>query len=246
MTLAHIKSLSTKKNEVRQHIESFATVESHYCRKDTNKKYLPPTLSVQKMYDEYLKTCAGVPVKLSYYRHIFNTEFNLAFHHPIKDQCDLCASYHNSNENQKQTMQSTYDSHLANKNAAQENKITDKEKAQEKNTDFIAACFDLEEVLLTPHSFESALYYKRRLNTYNFTLYDFGSTDGHCFVWNESIASRGVCEIASCVYTFIKTKSESGKKSFVFFSDNCSAQNKNKFYVAMLWYAIQKFSLTCI
>ena len=39
---------------------------------------------------------------------------------------------------------------------------------------------------MTPHSFESALYYKRRLNTYN--LYDFGSTDGH---WNESIASRG-------------------------------------------------------
>ena len=52
------------------------------------------------MYEEYLKTCAGVPVKLSYYRHIFNTEFNLAFHHPTKDQCDLCASYHNSNENQ--------------------------------------------------------------------------------------------------------------------------------------------------
>ena len=29
-------------------------------------------------------------------------------------------------------MQITYDSHLANKNAAQEHKITDKEKAQEK------------------------------------------------------------------------------------------------------------------
>ena len=153
-------------------------------------------------------------------------------------------SYLNSKENQKQALQSIYDTHLANKKASWENKQADKEKAQEKDTDFIAVCFDLEEVLLTLQSFESALYYRRRLNT--FTVYDFGSTDGYCYVWNESTASKGACEIASCVYSFIKTKSESGKKSFVFFSDNCSAQNKNKFYVAMLWYALQKFSLTCL
>ena len=66
--------------------------------------------------------------------------------------------------------------------AVWENKQTDKEKAQEKDTDFIAVCFDLEEVLLTPHSFESALYYRRRLNTFNFTMYGLGSTDGHCYV----------------------------------------------------------------
>ena len=74
-------------------------------------------------------------------------------------------------------------------------------------------------------------------------MYNFGSNDGYCFIWNESIACKGACEIASCVYSFIKTMSESGKKIF---SDNCSAQNKNRFYVAMLWYAIQKFNLTCI
>ena len=53
------------------------------------------------MYELYLEDCAkrqcGVPVKLSYYRHIFNTEFNLEFHHPVKEQCDLCVSYRNSN-----------------------------------------------------------------------------------------------------------------------------------------------------
>ena len=111
--------------EVQQHIESFATIESHYCRKHTNKKYLPPNLSLTKMYDLYLEDCikrdTGVLVKLSYYLHIFNTEFSLAFHHPVKDQCDLCVSY-NSNENQKQAMQSTYHSHVANKKAARENK----------------------------------------------------------------------------------------------------------------------------
>ena len=30
------------------------------------------------------------PVKESYYRHIFVTEFNLHFHQPLKDTCQKC------------------------------------------------------------------------------------------------------------------------------------------------------------
>jgi hypothetical protein len=73
-----------------------------------------------------------------------------------------------------------------------------------------------------------------------------GSANGHCFVWNESIASRGACEIASCLFHFIKQKSEEGKKKFIFYSDNCAAQNKNKFYIGMLWYCLKKFNLKSI
>ena len=40
---------------------------------------------------------------------------------------------------------------------------------------FCAVCFDLEQILNTPHSFESCLFYKGRLSTYNFTMYDLGS-----------------------------------------------------------------------
>ena len=53
-------------------------------------------------------------------------------------------------------------------------------------------------------------------------------------------------EIASCVLHFIKTMSESGKKSFVFYSDNCGGQNRNQFYAATLWYALNKFILSSI
>lgn len=42
------------------HIKSFPTVESHYTRKDTNRKYLSPELNIKKMYelykDKYLNT----------------------------------------------------------------------------------------------------------------------------------------------------------------------------------------------
>ena len=38
-----------RKNKVKSHIESFASVESHVCRKDTNKQYLSHNLSVTKI-----------------------------------------------------------------------------------------------------------------------------------------------------------------------------------------------------
>ena len=40
---------------VKAHINSFPTVDSHYCRKDTNKSYLDKGLSLPKMYELYLE-----------------------------------------------------------------------------------------------------------------------------------------------------------------------------------------------
>ena len=99
---------------------------------------------------------------------------------------------------------------------------------------------------MTPKGFESALYYKRRLNTFNFSMYDLGTKQVQCFIWNESNSGRGACEISTCVYRYIEEMSKAGKQNFVFYSDNCWAQNKNKHYVSMLWYAMQKFELTSI
>ena len=208
-----------RKDEVKRHIESFASIESHYCRKDTNKQYLSPNLSVAKMHSLYLEkhaNSAHSPVSESYSRLVFNTEYNLAFHRPMRDQCDLCKSFQNSNNDEKAKLQEEYDRHISNKLLSRASKDSDKLKAKAADTDFVAACFDLEEVLLTPHSFESVLYYKRRLNTFNFTLYNMGTKDGYCYVWNKTMACRGASEIASCVLHFIKTMSESGKNLLYF------------------------------
>lgn len=77
-------------------------------------------------------------------------------------------------------------------------------------------------------------------------MYNLGTSDGHCYIWHESIAGRGACEIASCVFDFMKDMCKLGKRKFIFYSDNCAAQNKNTFYVTMLWYALQKLSLKSI
>jgi hypothetical protein len=142
-------------------------------------------------------------------------------------------------------MKNEFESHIANKNLVHLHKKNDKASVSEDET-LAVACFDLEEVLLTPKSFESSLYYKRRLNTFNFTVYDFGTKDAFCYIWNETTAGRGASEIASCVFNFIKRQSAEGKKKFIFFSDNCSSQNKNRYYIAMLWYCLNKFNLEFI
>lgn len=73
------------RNVIRKHIESFPTVQSHYCRKTTSRKYLEKHLSIRKMYELYKEKCLleeKEPVKYWLYDHIFCTEYNIGFHHP--------------------------------------------------------------------------------------------------------------------------------------------------------------------
>jgi hypothetical protein len=81
---------------VREHINAFPVIESHYCRSTTKRKYLEQGLSVNMMYRLYGERCheKGIgPVSLFVYRNVFNTEFNLGFYIPGNDQCDTCTIY---------------------------------------------------------------------------------------------------------------------------------------------------------
>ena len=74
-----------------------------------------------------------------------------------------------------------------------------------------------------------------------------GTSDGYSYIWNEATAGRDACEIASCVYNYIEYMSQQkGKEDFIFYSDNCCAQNKNRYYVTMLWYCLRKFNISTI
>ena len=72
---------------IRKHIDSFVPVESHYCRKHSQRKYLPESLTQRKMYRMYQQEQQqqGAPVAtVSAYRKIFNREFNYSFFVPKK------------------------------------------------------------------------------------------------------------------------------------------------------------------
>lgn len=75
-----------KKESVHRFIQNLKCIESHYCRKskEAERKYLPCELKIKKLYVMYnTDQCnAQLGVKLSYFRHIFNTEYNLGFGTP--------------------------------------------------------------------------------------------------------------------------------------------------------------------
>ncbi|GFN81313.1 hypothetical protein PoB_000781900 [Plakobranchus ocellatus] len=77
----HEKVKETVVQDVRDHINSFAAIDSHYCSARTNKKYLDALLSLAKMYRLYEEADKEHErASIDKYRRIFDEEFNLAFH----------------------------------------------------------------------------------------------------------------------------------------------------------------------
>ena len=92
----HNKTSDDRTNFVKQHIESFPTMESHYTRKDTHRRYLESSLNIRKKYNWYKEKCAQeneMPLSERKYRDIFCSEYNLSFFSPKKDQCSQCNAY---------------------------------------------------------------------------------------------------------------------------------------------------------
>lgn len=68
------------------------------------------------MFDLYLEKCAEVdiaPIKKSMYYRIFGTEFNLGFHIPNSDRCDICATFKVAEQTETMTsdLKDKYDRH---------------------------------------------------------------------------------------------------------------------------------------
>lgn len=58
-------------------------------------------------------------------------------------------------------------------------------------------------------------YYRRKVPNYNFTTYDLATTYVKCFVWNETEAKYGSCEISTCIYVYNKEAGEMNEVIFI-------------------------------
>lgn len=234
------------KNSIRSHIEMFQPIESHYCRKNSSRVYLPPNLNISKMYRMYEDYCQENDIRKkateSMYRHVFSTEYNISFFAPKKDLCDICHKYDNSNSQEKQVLEEDYQHHIKNKELARKIKNEDKKRA-EGDKNYVCATFDLQQVLQVPKTEVGVAYYKLKLSTFNFTIFDLASKQGYCYMWHECIAKRGSSEIASSLLLFLKQNIEKGTKEFSFYSDSCPGQNKNKYLFAFYNYVVQKYNI---
>jgi len=235
-------------DRVRQHINSFPTMAPHYCRADTNRRFLGCELNISKMYHLFVEKCKADGeqwVKEGVYRNVFCSEFNLSFHHPRKDACAKCSQFENATEEEKMQLKEQYDQHIERKDRAQAEKAADKEKAKE-SSEWHAVTADLQSVLSTPSGNVSSLYYARKLSVYNFTVYNQHTGDGNCMVWDETQGQRGANEIASLLYIYLKENLDINVKHVVITSDSTVAQNRNQYVTCMMLFAVSTLPVETI
>jgi hypothetical protein len=69
------------------------------------------------------------------------------------------------------------------------------------------------------------------------TVFDLRSKAGYCFMWDETVAKRGSCEIASCLWLWLKNLPQMVER-VTLYSDSCSGQNKNINMLTMMMAAV--------
>lgn len=219
---------------VRQHIDSFPAHQSHYTRKhNPNRKYLPDNLNVRLMYKLYVERCKNenLPtVTESRYRDIFNTEFNLHFHSPLKDTCSSCDTFKAKigtmgTPEDRRIFEEEHNAHLQKAENARTFMKSDAEKSRHDKTTY-SFTFDLEKALPFPVLTTSVAYYKRNMYVYNLGCHDLSTGKGYMYAWDETVASRGSQEISSCIIKHINTHAASANK-IIMYSDSCTGQNRN-------------------
>lgn len=90
-------------------------------------------------------------------------------------------------------IEANHQAHFAVKNRAREEKRSDRKLAESSNNINLCFNFYLQQVLMVPTvSSNNALFYKQRLKSFNFTIYNVVSKRG----------KRGSFEIASSLYSY--------------------------------------------
>lgn len=158
---------------VRLHIKGIPRVESHYLRAQTSREFIDGGLSIAELHRHYTaerRSNNNTAANYDAYSHVFNTEFNIGFFAPRKDQCDVCEAYNNASIKEKEDLKIDYETHQEEKELSRKEKAKDKEEAEKEGSKIVLAVYDLQAVLPVPTGQTSAFFYKSRLNCYNFTV----------------------------------------------------------------------------
>lgn len=196
-------------------------VDSHYCRKRTKKKYIAATFRTKrKVFNHYQGECSeNKSVSYFTFATVFD-QMNLSLFMPRKDQCDLCVCFKAS-----QVSQGEYELHKVNEKRAKEEKDFDKTAAIEKRRH----TFSMEAVKLAPDINASAIYFRTRLQTHNFTIYNLASHQCTNYWWNETEGDMSASSFISCIIHHLKTHCLSDSLPIVLYSDGCGYQNRNQY-----------------
>lgn len=218
-----------RRKEIIEHINTIPKYKSHYRRTQTEREYLPPHMTIELMYNLYKTECAA-PVSLSFYKHIFYTEFNITRKTLKKDTCNKCDTYVSQLSTatgvEHQSLEENYKQHLEAAEIARQKMNSDFKRAKD-DTNIETLSFDLEKTLPMPRIPTNIIFYKRQLWLYNLGIHTGKKNQGHCFIWPEGTAGRGAQEVGSCITKFGKMYLQKDIKELILWSDSCGGQNRN-------------------
>ena len=229
------------KDQIREHIGSYPSQESHYSRSSNRKrKYLSEGLSIARMYRQYLEKYEPnvsngeqPQVKEYLYRKIFNEEFNIGFGYPRSDTCEKCDLLCDllkvsisaaQSENEREHFQPHLAEHQDKASQGYLSLHTDSVLAKD-DPEALVIAFDLEQNVQVPTLTHSSMFYLRQLWVYNFGIHLCSDESAFLCVWDESIAGRGSSKIASCLLEYLSQNNPSVKK-FTCYSDSCLARTR--------------------
>ena len=239
------------KKVIYEAIESLPTRSSHYTReKNPNMRYidLPDRKYMQYFYNTYVKyRNAYHPnvaiAKLTYFRYIWTTCYNIGVKNPRKDKCETCVDLNNK----------IYTAREAGRNTKKEEELLNEHKNKAdmaylhlknarnkkiwKEQNFIVICIDLQKTHTIPHTNVGPHYYYRKLNVFNFCIIEMQTGIPYFYTWTEADGGKGSSEIYSCIYKWIKEhvlNKPNRAMRLRIIADNCGGQNKNNNVVLAL------------
>lgn len=227
-----------QRQSVHSFIKTLKCTEPHYCRGSSQqRKYLPAELNIKKLYKHFREQNPNSPVKPSYFRTIFNEDFNLGFGSPRTDVCSECIELQ---ERIKTEQNASKKLELMIKKRIHKLKANAFFKLLRERDDNVAILsFDCQKNLVLPKVPDQSCYYSRQLYLYNFTIV-YGSSKEplnkdttFAYVWTEDQYAKSSNQIMSAVYDRLKKIDMSGKTQVRLMADGCPGQNKNVMMLAM-------------
>lgn len=209
-----------RKSYLQDFLIKFPKLESHYCRKDTEKEYLQTEhRTLTDVYNDYAQFCADDNIKKVSIT-VFSKKFKIlkfALFKPRKDQCDDCTAYK-----------------VINLSEAEFRRHRDEIAAARKEKDAMLhlctiLCMDVQAVQLCPKLIASALYFKLKLQMHNLTIYDILSHKSLNYVWDETQGELKPSIFTSIIVYHLENliASKSCSDTIIIYSDGCGYQNRN-------------------
>lgn len=226
---------------VREHINTIPREESHYSRAKSAKEYTSPDLNLNRLHKAFLQKHPESLVTYKFYKRVLEEDFpNVSFKPPRTDTCRKCDLLHceiKAQGERSQAAKSELALHHRKAETATKLMKTDIAASQMPDSTVSVFSMDLEQVMFVPTLTHSDMFYASQLSCYNLGINFGDNKHSYMCCWYEGLAGRGGNEIASCLLRVLNM-GISSKRNIVVWSDNCTAQNKNRMIVFIYMFLV--------